>query len=234
MISSDLSERNVSAKVDAVGIALTLLLVAALAFRITRGADLSDESYYALFIDDWLKGSIATSAFRTIHQTAALIVYPAAVLYAKAMGSSDGLFLFLRVLFLIGAVASSFFWTIFLKRLGHRIIAVPQHPWLWSSVDEEAYHQRRYSRGELEVKLRRCGFDVVFSSSFTTLLLPIMAASRFKTRLGRAKKQPGIEFAIAPRIHEMLTAILRMEIRMTLAGFNWPAGGSRIVVGRAI
>jgi hypothetical protein len=123
MISSDLSERNVSAKVDAVGIALTLLLVAALAFRITRGADLSDESYYALFIDDWLKGSIATSAFRTIHQTAALIVYPAAVLYAKAMGSSDGLFLFLRVLFLIGAVASSFFWTIFLKRLGHRLLA---------------------------------------------------------------------------------------------------------------
>ncbi|HET7124481.1 MAG TPA: hypothetical protein VFI51_10260 [Bradyrhizobium sp.] len=123
MLSSDLSERDMNSKVDAVGIASTLLLVAALAFRLTQGADLSDESYYALFIDDWLKGSIATSAFRTIHQTAALIAYPAAVLYAKGVGSSDGLFLFLRVLFLIGAVASCFFWTIFLKRLGHRLLA---------------------------------------------------------------------------------------------------------------
>ena len=120
------------------------------------------------------------------------------------------------------------------KTGGGTIIAVPQHPWLWSSVDEKAHHQRRYSRRELEVKLRRCGFDIVFSTSFTALLLPLMAASRLKTRLGRAKKQPSIEFAIAPRINEILIAILRMEIRMTLAGFNWSAGGSRIVVGRAI
>ena len=60
---------------------------------------------------------------------------------------------------------------------GGTIIAVPQHPWLWSRADDIAYHQRRYRRGELEAKLRRNGFEILFSSSFTALLLPLMAAT---------------------------------------------------------
>jgi hypothetical protein len=32
----------------------------------------------------------------------------------------------------------------------------------------------------------------------------------------------------------MFIALLRAEIRTTLAGWRWPAGGSRIVVGRAV
>jgi hypothetical protein len=35
-------------------------------------------------------------------------------------------------------------------------------------------------------------------------------------------------------VNSVLTAILRMEIRMTLAGMKWLAGGSRVVVGRAV
>ena len=121
MLSSD--RKPVTLKADAVGIALFVLLVALLAWRITRGADFGDESYYAVFIDDWLKGSIATSTFRTIHQTAALLVYPAALAYARFTGSSDGLFLLLRVLFLAGAVISALTCVVFLKRLGHRLLA---------------------------------------------------------------------------------------------------------------
>ena len=43
-------------------------------------------------------------------------------------------------------------------------------------ADDLAHHQRRYRSGELECKLRRNGFEVLFSSSFTALLLPVMAA----------------------------------------------------------
>jgi SAM-dependent methyltransferase len=46
---------------------------------------------------------------------------------------------------------------------GGTIIAVPQHRWLWSRTDEVAYHQRRYGRGELETRLRRNGFEILFS-----------------------------------------------------------------------
>ncbi len=117
---------------------------------------------------------------------------------------------------------------------GGTIIAVPQHPWLWSRADEVAYHQRRYRRGELEAKLARNGYEVLFSSSFTALLLPLMAASRLRGS-GNENDEDGFhEFRLNRHLNKLFTAILRGEIRMTLAGVRWPAGGSRIVVGRAI
>ena len=40
-----------------------------------------------------------------------------------------------------------------LRPKGLFILTVPQHAWLWSSQDELARHQRRYSRAELRAKL---------------------------------------------------------------------------------
>ncbi len=108
---------------DIAGALVFALLIALVSWRLTRGVDLSDEAYYAIFLDDWLKGGIRTSAFLALHQTAALIVYPFALLYAKIIGSTNGLFLFLRVLYLAGAVASAIIWILFLRRLGHRAYA---------------------------------------------------------------------------------------------------------------
>lgn len=115
---------------------------------------------------------------------------------------------------------------------GGIIIAVPQHPWLWSRADEIAHHERRYQRGELESKLRRNGFEVLFSSSFTALLLPLMAASRL--RRDKAADEDVYEFRLNPSVNRLFLEILRAEVRMTLAGVRWPAGGSRVVVARAI
>jgi SAM-dependent methyltransferase len=117
---------------------------------------------------------------------------------------------------------------------GGIIIAVPQHPWLWSRADDVAHHQRRYSRGELEVKLGRNGFEVLFSTSFTAVLLPLMIISRLKGRGQGNNDAIDREFTLNPRVNRLFTAILRAEVRMTLAGFSWPAGGSRVVVGRAV
>jgi SAM-dependent methyltransferase len=117
---------------------------------------------------------------------------------------------------------------------GGIIVAVPQHPWLWSRADEIAYHERRYRRGELEHKLRRSGFEVLFSTSYTSLLLPLMIASRVKGRGKDTNEDIEGEFSLSSRINGLFTTILRAEVRLTLAGLRWPAGGSRIVVGRAI
>jgi SAM-dependent methyltransferase len=117
---------------------------------------------------------------------------------------------------------------------GGIIVAVPQHPWLWSRADEIAYHERRYCRGELEAKMRRNGFEPVFSSSYTSLLLPLMVASRLKSRGKTSNEEVEREFSLNPRVNGLFTAILRAEVRMTLAGLRWPAGGSRVVVGRAV
>ena len=72
-----------------------------LAYRMTIGIDMSDESYYVSFIDGWLKTGIQSSSTLGLHQTAALLVYPFARIYTLLTGSVDGLVFFLRFIYLI-------------------------------------------------------------------------------------------------------------------------------------
>lgn len=83
------------------------ICLAALVFRMTLGIDLGDESYYAAFIDGWLKTGLGGNAFLMVHQTAALLVYPFAYLYSEVRGDADGLVLFLRFVYLALAAASA-------------------------------------------------------------------------------------------------------------------------------
>jgi SAM-dependent methyltransferase len=111
---------------------------------------------------------------------------------------------------------------------GGIVIAVPQHPWLWSKYDEEALHVRRYRRGELERKIRAAGFRVLYSASYTALLLPLMAASRCAP--ARKSDSPHREFELPAMANALLKVILQAEVALTLAGVRFPAGGSRLVV----
>jgi hypothetical protein len=61
-----------------------------------------------------------------------------------------------------------------------------------------------------------------------------MAPSRLSDRVNEQDDGIGREFALNPRVDSLFTAVLRGEIRMTVAGMNWLARGSRVVVGRAI
>jgi hypothetical protein len=61
-----------------------------------------------------------------------------------------------------------------------------------------------------------------------------MVASRLKSR-GNDKDDDVLrEFTLNRHVNDLFIAILRAEVRMTLAGWRWPAGGSRIVVARAV
>lgn len=120
-----------------------------------------------------------------------------------------------------------------LKPGGGAMIAVPQHPALWSASDDLAHHQRRYRRGELEQKLSAAGFEIVFSSSYIVLLLPMLVVNRFLSGR-RAKDRSALEreMQLAPGINSILGAITGAEVALTLAGARWPIGGSRIVLAR--
>jgi SAM-dependent methyltransferase len=122
-----------------------------------------------------------------------------------------------------------------LKPRGGAMIAVPQHPWLWSPADDAAFHQRRYARGELEAKLERTGLRVLHSTSFNALLLPLMMASRtmmnFRARRG-TRPDAMAEFNIAQSLNRALSSVLRLEVGLTSAGIRWPLGGSRFVIAQ--
>ncbi len=115
-----------------------------------------------------------------------------------------------------------------LRGSGGLILTVPQHPWLWSATDQAARHVRRYARGELAGKVRSVGFRVLFSGSYSSLLLPIMIASR----LSRREKENLLrqEFELPPLLNRLLKSILEIEVSLTLSGVSFSAGGSSVVV----
>lgn len=116
---------------------------------------------------------------------------------------------------------------------GHAVLSVPQHPALWSLADDIAFHQRRYRRGELEEKLRRAGFEVVMSTSFVTILLPLMFAVRRSDRNRRAlEKDPAAEHRMSAPVTAILRATMSLELALMRLGLRLPVGGSRLVVAR--
>lgn len=112
---------------------------------------------------------------------------------------------------------------------GGAIFTVPQHPALWSARDESACHVRRYRRYELEDKLRASGFRVVFSTSFVSLLLPLLVASRLRQRQPAGDARADAEFTPRPMVNGALYHVLRLESLLIRAGLRFPAGGTRLV-----
>jgi SAM-dependent methyltransferase len=119
-----------------------------------------------------------------------------------------------------------------LKPGGGLIVTVPQHPGLWSAADDYSFHKRRYTRGELLGKVRQAGFQVLQITSFVTLLLPLLVASRLGKRQDVSNFDPEAEFRIGAAVNRMLLAILRLERRMIEIGASLPAGGSLLLVAR--
>jgi SAM-dependent methyltransferase len=117
---------------------------------------------------------------------------------------------------------------------GGIIVTVPQHGWLWSEVDAYSGHQRRYGRRELTRKLAAAGFRPRLMTSFVSLLLPVMAASRAWGALSRADFDPGRELAVEPRLDALLERVMRAEIAAIRRGVRLPAGGSLLAVAERV
>lgn len=111
---------------------------------------------------------------------------------------------------------------------GHLLITVPQHSWLWSSVDEQACHVRRYSRRELVRKVRSVGLRVEYVTSFVSLLLPLMLMAR--SRATTTDYDPMAEFRLAPWLNRSLEAVMSLERKLLKSGVNFPMGGSLLLL----
>ncbi len=114
---------------------------------------------------------------------------------------------------------------------GGVLITVPQHRWLWSRADAIACHVRRYRKAELVSRTRAAGFDVIRVTSFVSLLLPLLALSRWRDARRTAPFTYG-EFDVPPVVNRLLTGALAIERGLIRMGVSWPAGGSLLVVAR--
>ena len=115
---------------------------------------------------------------------------------------------------------------------GGLLVTVPQHPRLWSAVDDYSRHVRRYTRRELVGKLSRAGFRPVRATSFVSLLLPLLALSRLRAKEGRPY-DPETEYRLPAPLDAALERVLGAERALIRAGLSFPAGGSLLVAARS-
>ena len=110
------------------------------------------------------------------------------------------------------------------------MLTVPQHPSLWSVVDEYSFHKRRYTRKELVEKVERAGFEIIRVTSFVFFLLPLMLFSRLKQPRSQDDFDPTAELQIDDVLNTALEKVLGIERILIERGFSFPSGGSLIVV----
>jgi SAM-dependent methyltransferase len=114
---------------------------------------------------------------------------------------------------------------------GGLLVSVPQHPWLWSAVDEFSRHRRRYRAGELATKVRAAGYRVVRTTSFVSLLLPVVALSRLRDRR-KVDYDPATEYRLPRALERVFAGTMSVERKLISAGVSLPAGSSLLMVAR--
>ncbi|WP_340122056.1 class I SAM-dependent methyltransferase [Methylobacter svalbardensis] len=120
-----------------------------------------------------------------------------------------------------------------LKSDGIVFITVPQHRWLWSSVDEYACHVRRYSANELHQKVCRAGFEIIRSTSFVSTLLPAMYLSRLLQKNKTNMNMDDVAgLRVNPILNKLFEWLLNFELVLIRVGVALPVGGSRLLVAR--
>ena len=117
---------------------------------------------------------------------------------------------------------------------GGILLTVPQHPWLWSRQDEVARHKRRYTAADLHAKVQRAGFTILRSTSFVTLLLPLLAAIRVFDRKPVQHAGMATGLGLPGPVNALLYGCMEAERNLLLPWLDLPVGGSRIVAARAI
>ena len=115
---------------------------------------------------------------------------------------------------------------------GILFITVPQHPFLWSSVDVFAKHVRRYRRQDLLRMLKEAGFEIRQEDSFVSLLLPLLVAARWMRGRDGNSECSEAELRLPTWVDRPLAWIMRLEELMMRAGISFPAGGSLLIVAR--
>lgn len=93
-----------------------------------------------------------------------------------------------------------------LKEDGKVILSVPAFKFLWSKHDEEHHHFRRYSKKEIEEKLKQAGFEIEFSRYFYKTVFPIAMASKLINKNKTSQMKPENRF-----INRFLKEILKAE-----------------------
>lgn len=117
-----------------------------------------------------------------------------------------------------------------MKKDGSLLITVPAYQFLWSKHDDLNEHKRRYTKCELEKKLKLAGFHLEKISYYNTLLFPLIALIRLINKLLRLDEVSDVEMP-GKFVNFALKNIFLLE-KYWLRYFNFPFGVSLIAIAK--
>lgn len=118
-----------------------------------------------------------------------------------------------------------------LKPNGFLIITVPASPFLWSKLDEIAFHKKRYRISDLEKLFNECGFRTKWKNYFIFFLLPFLILSRKKLKkkcsIEKAHKFARNQFRLNNILNKIFYIISKFEqIFIVNLNIQLPCGSS--------
>lgn len=116
-----------------------------------------------------------------------------------------------------------------LKPGGLLILRVPANKFLMSIHDKYVHTVRRYSKEELEEKIRTAGLTV---KRITYIHSPIMPVSLVKIFLEKLLKKDNVSSVgpVSPPVNRFFTWLLNFEARLVVVGLSIPFGQGLVVV----
>lgn len=117
---------------------------------------------------------------------------------------------------------------------GGIILTVPQHQFLWSKADDYACHVRRYEADELKKKVLHAGFRILRTTSFVSLLLPLMMASRLMPRREESDYDPLSELKLSRPVNTFFEKCLDLERAFIRHGLDMCMGGSLLLIAQKL
>jgi hypothetical protein len=80
--------------------------------------------------------------------------------------------------------------------------------------------------------MKVAGFKIVETTSFVSLLVPLMYVSRSQKRDSRTEFNPSDELALNPVLNFILYTVMKLELGLIKLGIRFSIGGSRLVIGK--
>jgi SAM-dependent methyltransferase len=117
---------------------------------------------------------------------------------------------------------------------GGIVLTVPQHQFLWSKADNCACHVRRYDAKDLKKKVLNAGFRILRTTSFVSLLLPFMMASRLIKGKDEDSYDPLSELKLSRPVDIFFEKCLNLERLFIQQGFDLCMGGSLLLVAQKL
>ena len=122
-------------------------------------------------------------------------------------------------------------WHSLLKPNGTLLVFVPALMALWSEHDVQNMHYRRYTKSELQTKLKQNGFQISKASYWNFLLFAPIYAVRLLNRLLPAKKSKTGDLEDEMRFNGLFYNLINLENK-TLKYINLPIGVSTYCIAK--